>query len=46
MKYFASFQVIQKEGIESLTAAELQQTCRTRGMRAYGMSEDAASTMA
>lgn len=37
----ADDKVIQKEGIESLTAAELQQTCRTRGMRAYGMSEDA-----
>jgi LETM1 and EF-hand domain-containing protein 1 len=33
--------VIQKEGIESLTPAELQQACRARGMRAYGMYEDA-----
>jgi len=40
-KYFALLQVIQKEGIESLTPAELQQACRARGMRAYGMSEDA-----
>jgi len=37
----ADDKVIQKEGIESLTPAELQQACRARGMRAYGMSEDA-----
>lgn len=37
----ADDKVIQKEGIESLTSAELQQACRARGMRAYGMSEDA-----
>ncbi|KAJ9576530.1 hypothetical protein L9F63_025571, partial [Diploptera punctata] len=36
----ADDKVIQKEGIESLTPAELQQACRARGMRAYGMSEE------
>lgn len=36
----ADDQMIAKEGIESLTVAELQQTCRARGMRALGISED------
>ncbi|PSN54988.1 hypothetical protein C0J52_02342 [Blattella germanica] len=40
-EYNVEIMVIQKEGIESLTPAELQQACRARGMRAYGMSEDA-----
>ncbi|XP_052225743.1 mitochondrial proton/calcium exchanger protein-like isoform X2 [Dreissena polymorpha] len=31
---------IQKEGIESLTIEELQSACRSRGMRAVGMSEE------
>lgn len=34
-----SLQLIDKEGVESLTRAELQQACRARGMRAYGMPE-------
>ena len=33
-------QLIEKEGVESLTRAELQQACRARGMRAYGMPEN------
>jgi LETM1 and EF-hand domain-containing protein 1 len=37
----ADDKVILKEGIESLTPAELQQACRARGMRAYGMPENA-----
>lgn len=32
-------QLIEKEGIDTLTRSELQQACRARGMRAYGMSE-------
>ncbi|XP_049939222.1 mitochondrial proton/calcium exchanger protein [Schistocerca serialis cubense] len=36
----ADDKVIQKEGIDSLSLAELQQACRARGMRAYGMSEE------
>lgn len=36
----ADDKVIQKEGIDSLSLAELQQVCRARGMRAYGMSEE------
>ncbi|XP_046386717.1 mitochondrial proton/calcium exchanger protein [Ischnura elegans] len=36
----ADDKLIMKEGIESLTASELQQTCRSRGMRAYGVSEE------
>ncbi|XP_066994024.2 mitochondrial proton/calcium exchanger protein [Anabrus simplex] len=35
----ADDKMIQKEGIDSLTPAELQQACRARGMRAYGISE-------
>lgn len=31
--------MIQQEGVDSLTASELQQACRARGMRAYGLSE-------
>lgn len=33
-------QLIDKEGVETLTRAELQQACRARGMRAYGMPEN------
>ncbi|KAF5302733.1 hypothetical protein FQR65_LT08475 [Abscondita terminalis] len=32
--------MIKKEGVESLTLNELQQACRARGMRAYGVPED------
>lgn len=32
--------MIQKEGIDTLTLNELQQACRVRGMRAYGLSMD------
>nr|CAD7430688.1 unnamed protein product [Timema monikensis] len=35
----ADDKMIQKEGVNSLTPWELQQACRARGMRAYGMSE-------
>lgn len=31
--------MIQKEGIDSLTVAELQGACRARGMRAMGLPE-------
>lgn len=31
--------MIQQEGIDALNASELQQACRARGMRAYGLSE-------
>ncbi|XP_050425558.1 mitochondrial proton/calcium exchanger protein-like [Adelges cooleyi] len=31
--------VIQKEGVNSLSLAELQQACKARGMRAYGLAE-------
>lgn len=33
-------QLIDKEGVDTLTRAELQQACRARGMRAYGMPEN------
>ncbi|XP_076048670.1 mitochondrial proton/calcium exchanger protein-like isoform X2 [Oratosquilla oratoria] len=36
----ADDKIIQREGVESLAVWELQQACRTRGMRAYGMSEE------
>lgn len=36
----ADDRVIEKEGVETLTRAELQQACRARGMRAYGMPEN------
>ncbi|KAH7641466.1 letm1 and ef-hand domain-containing protein anon-60da [Dermatophagoides farinae] len=36
----ADDQMIAREGIESLTVSELQQACRSRGMRALGISED------
>lgn len=36
----ADDRMIQKEGIESLNYAELQNACRSRGMRAYGMTEE------
>ncbi|XP_059471467.1 mitochondrial proton/calcium exchanger protein [Neocloeon triangulifer] len=35
----ADDKVIMKEGVETLTVPELQQACRARGMRAYGMPE-------
>ncbi|KAG7201202.1 hypothetical protein KM043_003989 [Ampulex compressa] len=35
----ADDKLIEKEGIDSLTRGELQQACRARGMRAYGMPE-------
>ncbi|XP_022919534.2 mitochondrial proton/calcium exchanger protein [Onthophagus taurus] len=35
----ADDKMIQKEGINSLTLAEIQQACRARGMRAFGVSE-------
>uniref|UniRef100_A0A2R5LMH4 Putative paramyosin n=2 Tax=Ornithodoros turicata TaxID=34597 RepID=A0A2R5LMH4_9ACAR len=35
----ADDQMIKKEGIESLTVAELQAACRARGMRAMGLPE-------
>jgi LETM1 and EF-hand domain-containing protein 1 len=31
--------VIQKEGVDLLTLSELQQACKSRGMRAYGLTE-------
>lgn len=36
----ADDRMIQKEGIASLNLEELQSACRSRGMRAYGMSEE------
>ncbi|XP_022827754.1 mitochondrial proton/calcium exchanger protein [Spodoptera litura] len=36
----ADDKVIAKEGVESLNFSELQQACRARGMRAYGVSEE------
>ncbi|XP_015122323.1 mitochondrial proton/calcium exchanger protein isoform X2 [Diachasma alloeum] len=36
----ADDRLIEKEGVETLTRAELQQACRARGMRAYGMPEN------
>ncbi|CAG9772608.1 unnamed protein product [Ceutorhynchus assimilis] len=35
----ADDKMIQKEGVHSLTLGEIQQACRARGMRAYGVSE-------
>ncbi|XP_076244515.1 leucine zipper and EF-hand containing transmembrane protein 1 [Calliopsis andreniformis] len=35
----ADDKLIEKEGIDSLTRSELQQACRARGMRAYGLPE-------
>lgn len=32
--------MIEKDGVDTLTRAELQQACRARGMRAYGMPEN------
>ncbi|CAH1726698.1 mitochondrial proton/calcium exchanger protein-like [Aphis gossypii] len=31
--------MIQKEGVDLLTLSELQQACKSRGMRAYGLTE-------
>lgn len=31
--------MIHKEGVDSLTLGELQQACKSRGMRAYGLTE-------
>lgn len=36
----ADDKMIQKEGVHSLTLAEVQQACRARGMRAYGLSDE------
>lgn len=36
----ADDKLIEKEGVDSLTSSELQQACRARGMRAYGLSEE------
>lgn len=36
----ADDKLIMKEGVEVLSASELQQACRSRGMRAYGVSEE------
>ncbi|XP_050481237.1 mitochondrial proton/calcium exchanger protein [Bombus huntii] len=35
----ADDKLIEKEGIDSLTRTELQQACRARGMRAYGLPD-------
>ncbi|CAG9857717.1 unnamed protein product [Phyllotreta striolata] len=35
----ADDKMIQKEGVETLTLSEVQQACRARGMRAYGVSD-------
>lgn len=35
----ADDKMIQKEGVDSLSLTEVQQACRARGMRAYGVSE-------
>lgn len=40
----ADDKMIQKEGVDSLSLAEVQQACRARGMRAYGVSEDRLRT--
>lgn len=36
----ADDRMIQREGVDTLNIAELQQACRSRGMRAYGLSDD------
>lgn len=36
----ADDKLIQKEGVDSLTVTELQNACKARGMRAYGLSEE------
>lgn len=36
----ADDKMIQKEGINALNLSEVQQACRSRGMRAYGLSEE------
>ncbi|KAJ8920446.1 hypothetical protein NQ315_005314 [Exocentrus adspersus] len=36
----ADDKMIQKEGVDSLTLGEVQQACRARGMRAYGLTEE------
>ncbi|KAK0083402.1 hypothetical protein PV325_008827 [Microctonus aethiopoides] len=36
----ADDRMIEKDGVDTLTRAELQQACRARGMRAYGMPEN------
>lgn len=36
----ADDKLIQKEGVDSLTVLELQNACKARGMRAYGLSEE------
>lgn len=36
----ADDRMIQREGVDTLNTAELQQACRSRGMRSYGLSDD------
>ncbi|XP_071579036.1 mitochondrial proton/calcium exchanger protein isoform X2 [Temnothorax nylanderi] len=36
----ADDKLIEKEGVDTLTRTELQQACRARGMRAYGLPEN------
>lgn len=36
----ADDKIIEREGLDSLAVWELQQACRARGMRAYGLSEE------
>ena len=36
----ADDRLIKEEGVDSLSAWELQQACRQRGMRAYGMTDE------
>lgn len=36
----ADDRMIQREGVDSLTTPELQSACRSRGMRAYGLSDE------
>ncbi|CAG0925908.1 unnamed protein product, partial [Notodromas monacha] len=36
----ADDKLILKEGVDSLTVWELQQACKSRGMKAFGVSED------
>lgn len=40
----ADDKMIQKEGVDTLSLAEVQQACRARGMRAYGVSEERLRT--
>lgn len=40
----ADDRMIQREGVDSLMLSELQSACRSRGMRAYGVSEEKLKT--